>query len=396
MPRQPRHPHNAGVNPDHKQVPSWVTAPTDHEKLTTDNEKAAKYNLDDESSVSDIAEKTKDLACTLVHTETDNKKKTEQTASEQEIKHVKITPAQAQASHEVYLHSIQQIRAHISPAPMAKKPASQNISAMQTVPAANKGAIISEAPAISSGPTIPEAPAIAKGPALTRAPIVAKGPITSSRPIFTNGPVFDKYLAVDKVPTTLKQAMPKKAQPSQDEIQQKTFVNNLLYTPIEGDADEDLLSKIDSLAPISLPVIDPYSNVSQSSSAGAAEVEQAGVTAGPDHGRAAEENATPGTDLSPQGGPSPYDTTIWKWAQESNKKHVEARVEQARIEQEALDRAQAAEAALLAANLEKIKAMGAIKKQVHLPQTARTGTAAEALAKGEAPKEDGKTDGTWW
>jgi hypothetical protein len=45
------------------------------------------------------------------------------------------------------------------------------------------------------------------------------------------------------------------------------------------------------------------------------------------------------------------------------------------MEQEALDRAQAAEAALLAANLEKIKAMGAAQKQVQ----------------GEAPKEDGET-----
>jgi hypothetical protein len=327
MPRQPRRPHNA---------PSWVTAPTDHEKLTTyDHEKAANYNLDDDSSVSDFAGKSKDFACTLVHTETNNKKKTKQTASEQEIKPTKITPAQAQASREAYMRSIQQIKAHITPTPMAKKPAFRNSSAMQTVPADNKGAIISSAPAISKGPTIPQAPAIVKGPALTMAPIAPKDPIPSSRPIFTNGPVFGKYLAVDKVPTTSKQS---KAQPSQDTIQQKT-VNNLLDTPIEGDADEDLLSKIAALAPTSLPVVVPYSNVSQSSNAEAAEVEQAGVTA------------------------SPYATTAWKWAQESNKKQVEAKVEQARIELEALGRAQAVEEAQLAANLEKIKAMGG-KKQV--------------------------------
>jgi hypothetical protein len=112
-------------------------------------------------------------------------------------------------------------------------------------------------------------------------------------------------------------------------------VNNLLDIPIEGDADEDLLSKIGALVPINLPVVVPASNVAQSSSAGAAEVKQAGVTA------------------------SPYATTAWKWAQESNKKHVEARVKQARIEKVALDRAQADQAALLAANLEKIMAIGA-------------------------------------
>jgi hypothetical protein len=82
-------------------------------------------------------------------------------------------------------------------------------------------------------------------------------------------------------------------------------------------------------------LIGSASNVTQSSSAGAAEVEQAGVTA------------------------SPYATAAWKWAQESNKKHVEARVEQPRIEKEALGRAQVDQAALLAANLEKIMAMGA-------------------------------------
>jgi hypothetical protein len=95
------------------------------------------------------------------------------------------------------------------------------------------------------------------------------------------------------------------------------------------------------------------------------------------------------------GAPALMPPTTWKWAQESNKKHVEARVKQARIGKEALDRAQADQAALLAANLEKIKTMGVAKKQDQLMQVARTETAAEALARGEVLKEDGETCDTW-
>jgi hypothetical protein len=56
-------------------------------------------------------------------------------------------------------------------------------------------------------------------------------------------------------------------QPSQDRIQRKT-VNNLPDTPIEGDADEDLLSEIGALVPMNLPVVVPASNVAQSTPPG--------------------------------------------------------------------------------------------------------------------------------